>query len=159
MRMLNIFRQKLKAAPRNVVFAAVLIAVGTIHASILLPAAVRADLDGIGSCEEYVPFIVGAALFMYSLKLGLVWLMILGRNWARIVFIVICMLGIPGFIRAAAGAGEMFSRSFGEGLSIALLASTDYIALFYLLTRASGEWFRKGGMKRNASDTASGYEE
>ena len=145
----------LKSAPRNVIFASLLIAAGTLHAMILVPAAARADLEGMGQFERYFPIVIGISLTFCLLKLGVVFLMLLGRNWARIVFIAICILGIPGAFRTLSGAREAFSAGPADGLSVVLAASIDYIALLYLLTRPAREWFRKGGWTESAAETES----
>lgn len=153
MNFLHIPLRSLKSAPRNVKFAALLIAAGILHSMVLVSAAARADLEGLGQFERYFPVVIGISLTFYLLKFGVVFLMLLGRNWARIMFIAVCILGIPGAFRTLGGAREAFNADLFDGLSVILAASIDYIALLYLLTRPAREWFRKSGRTGSAAET------
>lgn len=145
----------LNSAPRNVIFAALLITAGTLHAMFLVPAAARADLEGMGQFARYFPIVIGVTLVFYLLKLGVVFLILLGRNWAKIVFIAVCILGIPGAFRTLGGAHEAFNAGPVDGMSLVMAAVIDYIAVLYLLTRPAREWFRNGGRTESADERES----
>ena len=80
MSFLHNLMRSLKSAPRNVKFTALLIAAGILHSMVLVPAAVRADLEGLGQFERYFPIVIGISLTFYLLKFGVVFLILLGRN-------------------------------------------------------------------------------
>ena len=155
MKLMHNLMRTLKSAPRNVKFAALLISAGILHSMVLVPAAARADLEGMGQFERYFPIVIGISLVFYLLKFGVVFLILLGRNWARIVFIAVCVFGIPAAFRTLSGVHEAFNASPVDGLSVLLTALIDYIAVMYLLTRSAREWFRKGGRTAPAVETES----
>lgn len=87
-----------------------------------------------------VSFIVLITLFS-SFVMGLLTYKIsIGRNWARIVFLVMFVIGAFSYLKALSA---MFERSVVIGiLSLAQLIMQLY-ALYLIFTNPGSSWFRK----------------
>ena len=88
----------------------------------------------------------GSAIVFFSVVLvalfGFLYFQIsVGKNWARITFLVMCVTGI---VPAVSLLSTEFSRSVVVGtLSLLQLALQAYAA-FLLFTQPGSNWFRKG---------------
>jgi hypothetical protein len=79
--------------------------------------------------------------FTFALIAFLIFKISSGRNWARITFLVMFIIGVLPTVPIVLGE---FSRSAVLGaLSVAHIGLQVY-ALFLLFTRPSSTWFRKG---------------
>ena len=61
-----------------------------------------------------------------------------GKNWARITYLVLFILGIPGIIESFPSALE---NSFYHGLFLIVPLTINSIALILLFKKTSSQWF------------------
>jgi hypothetical protein len=100
----------------------------------------------------YTQVDVGVVAFSLLFDLGLMGLLIYkideGRNWARIAYLVIFIIGMPFYIRAMC---KLFSFSmFGDLFSL-LRAAMEIVALKFLFSREARPWF--GAVKTDVPST------
>lgn len=87
---------------------------------------------------------VGFVMFITSAVLGLMWFFIYmigkGRNWARITFLVLFIIGIPFAVLPLLQslAANPLSGLLGIGQTV-----VQVIALVFLFQKPSSEWFRQ----------------
>jgi len=85
----------------------------------------------------------GFVMFITFFVLGIIWLLIhmigKGRNWARITFLVLFIIGIPFSILPLMDSlsTNPISGLLGLGQTV-----VQIIALVFLFQRPSSEWFR-----------------
>ncbi|HMO52540.1 MAG TPA: hypothetical protein PKE26_15065 [Kiritimatiellia bacterium] len=102
--------------------------------------AVRSIMEASMNAQIASP---GFVMFITLFVLGIMWLFIhmigKGRNWARITFLVLFIIGIPFSILPLLNSlsANPISGLLGLGQTVLQL-----VALVFLFQRASSEWFR-----------------
>jgi hypothetical protein len=98
------------------------------------------DLSHLGGIASVAVTVVGSVIFVALF--GFLYLKIsVGKNWARITFLV---MGVIGIVPTFSIVSTEFSRSVVLGtLSLLQLALQTYAA-FLLFTQPGSSWFRKG---------------
>jgi ATP-dependent Zn protease len=96
------------------------------------------EVSGAPIAFAFIPLILFFGLFAF-----LVFKISKGRNWARIAFLVIFLLGIPFAIPIYV---QELERSFLSGSLSILIALLQLMAVYLLFRRNSNSWFkaRKG---------------
>ena len=99
------------------------------------------------SIEEWLPQIV----FSYGISFLLATKISFGKNWARITYLIIIIIGIPpitlNFITAV-------SRSPAIGAIMLLTFVLQFAAVVLLLNNKSKTWFKVQKAQRNSEDTS-----
>jgi hypothetical protein len=137
---------KLNQIPRSVQYAVVLIFSGVVLTFVKLPAQIESDFPDLYAHIDYMLVLFFSAGVFYLLKLLLALMLLYRKNWARITFLVFCLLGIPFSLRGFFLLGHAFDISIPYGLSISLSLVIDYMALAYLFTASSKRWFLSGAV-------------
>ena len=87
---------------------------------------------------------IGFVIFISLFVLGIMWFFIYkigkGRNWARITFLVLFIIGIPFAVLPLLQslAASLFSGLLGIGQTV-----LQVIALVFLFQKPSSEWFNQ----------------
>jgi uncharacterized membrane protein HdeD (DUF308 family) len=85
---------------------------------------------------------IGFVLFICSAVFTVMWFFIhkisKGRNWARVVFVVLFVLGIPLWVGPMMDA---FATNSIIGMLIITQALIQFIAIAILIQKSSSEWF------------------
>ena len=98
------------------------------------------DLSHLGGIASVAVIVVGSVIFV-ALFGFLYFKISVGKNWARITFLVV---GVIGIVPTFSIVSTEFSRSVVLGtLSLLQLALQAYAA-FLLFTQPGSSWFRKG---------------
>ncbi len=116
-------------------------AVKLLYASLLLGIAVEvADFSYLKSLGS-----AGFALFIFLFTFGLLLFLIVkissGRNWARIVSLILFLAGIPLFLPNL--RNELKRNPFAGTISV-VQTVLQIVAFFLLFKGTSGIWFKKG---------------
>jgi len=86
---------------------------------------------------------VGIVIFILSCVLGMVAFLVLkmsdGRNWARIIFVVLMVLGISPTLRMIVNE---FSKSAFQGTVSVVQFGLQIYATVLLITKPSRDWFQ-----------------
>ena len=101
------------------------------------------------SRQAEVMFPVFVPLFIMFFVLGITWLFIFimigkGRNWARITFLVLFIIGIPFSVLPLM---QSLAANPISGLLGIVQTIIQIVAIVFLFQKPSSEWFRK--MKAN----------
>jgi hypothetical protein len=115
-------------------------AVKLLYASLLLGIAVEvADFTYLKSLRS-AGFALFISLFTFGLLLFLIMKISSGRNWARIIFLVLFLAGIPLFLPNL--RNELKRNPFAATISIVQVI-LQVVAFFLLFKGTSGIWFKK----------------
>jgi hypothetical protein len=132
----------IKDIPNNVVFGVTLIFISVILTALRAPSEIQNNPD-LEYFPSYFIYILTALVIVLSLfKLGIATLIITKHNWARIVFLVICILGLPLSLKSLILVNQLFHESVRFGLSALLYVCIDYFALGFLYTSSARVWFK-----------------
>jgi len=72
----------------------------------------------------------------------MVWLISTGRNWARILFLILFILGLPAMVWAVVAGESILPRPWEVGFSF-LQGALQLAGLLFLFTTASNVWFKQ----------------
>ena len=84
-------------------------------------------------------FMLLVIIFTFGLLLWLIYKMDRGRNWARITFLVMFILGVPLSIQPLI---QSLSHSLLSGMLGLAQAALELVALIMLFSRQARPWFR-----------------
>ena len=85
-------------------------------------------------------FVILVVAFTDAIVLLLIYKIDLGRNWARITFLVLVLIGLVPY---AFALNTLFSRSILIGCMNITQTVMQIIALHYLFTKPGSTWFQK----------------
>ena len=94
-------------------------------------------------------FTITIMAFTLVIMALLIWNISAGRNWARIIFLVVFLLGGLGYLFAAMNdptdpSFNPFARSMLAGLISLLQLAFQLVALRFIFTKPGASWFKKG---------------
>lgn len=91
------------------------------------------------SSEVHLMFILFVMILTFALLFFFIWKISDGRNWARIVFLILFLLGLPMSI-------PIYLEEIGRNLFLAILTSIQIIiqivAIYLMFMKNSNPWFR-----------------
>lgn len=130
--------------PQNVLIAVnlqwVSIAVGLIN-GLLGPTGVRGLLDPTGPLHQSSVTLIAFIIIFILTVLGLMVLLTLkisaGKNWARITFLILYLLGLPLLSHLPA----TFQQSTINGMIFVVQTVLQAAVLFLVFTKPGSEWF------------------
>ncbi len=133
--------------PRSVDIAVALIGVNILLAVIRIPGAWQGMQTG-----EVSPLFVGVQVLGVALWVWVCFALLRGRNWARILLLVLTALSLAGIGAMFAGsrlaAGSLFQYLGAEQLIMPLLPLLLNIAAVYLVFVPGRAWFRRVAVLR-----------
>ena len=86
---------------------------------------------------------VGALVFVlmfFAVSFVLVWRIAAGKNWARIVWLVLVLIGTPFALRSYVATMKVSVLSSSLSIFITIL---QLVGTYLLITGSSNSWFRK----------------
>lgn len=105
--------------------------VAAVKVSLVMPPETPQMVATVGMAFALVTFCIGAFFIFMIFK---------GKNWARIIFLILFILGAVFALPTAIG---MFQRAPVMGMLSLIGLAARIVALVLLFTAASNEWFRK----------------
>lgn len=91
------------------------------------------------------PVLVYSIILITTLLLAfLVYKIGQGRNWARIIFVVMTVIGLVPYMSALS---EIFNRSALGGAISTAQTIMQVVAIYFLLSKPGALWFRKAASK------------
>ena len=96
-----------------------------------------------------IAFTITVTAFTLGILALLIWKISAGRNWARIIFLVVFLLGGLGYLFAAMNdptdpSFNPFARSMLAGLISLLQLAFQLVSLRFIFTKPGASWFKKG---------------
>jgi hypothetical protein len=88
-------------------------------------------------------FLAGVGVAFCAVAALAIWIILqirAGRNWARILILVFCLLSVPSFITRL---GPALRNSILEGMMHMLVNGSYFLAVALLFLGSSSAWFRK----------------
>lgn len=131
-----------KKVPSTVKHAVIIIVLGLVATILRLPVEIQNNPDFNYLPENSVIIVIVMYGFWSLAKLIVSILLLYQFNWARITFLIFCLLGLPLSIKSLSVINYSFEISFSIGISTLLIIFCDYIALLYLFLKKSRNWFK-----------------
>jgi hypothetical protein len=121
--------------PRQVVLAVQLLwamlALGAVNSAVQWPRLTESvSLGMVLSVQLVTLAVIGGLTIMISR----------GRNWARIVYLVLFLIGVPGFVVQMPG---LFAYSVLAGLLSAAQGLAQVVAMLLVFTEPGRRWYRR----------------
>ena len=114
-------------------------AIGLLWASLAI-GALKTPLDwAYLTSRASVAFNAFVIIFTFAITAFFIWKIGQGRNWARIIFLVLFLLGVVPFVFIVRSE---FARSPASGLLSSVQSGLQAVAFFLIFTSPGKEWFQ-----------------